>query len=137
MNKECGVCLQEKECIDKKYINCTHNMICNECFVRSIKMCYCRLEYGEFIHTCPYCRDCVYYENAEVYGILKEVGDNNNTCDHDKKGAKIYVTNHEICSEKNTIRECEIKSCGCLFNIKEKEVKINDSFESVKKYMEL
>ena len=108
----CMICLNsltESEKVSKKYTNCpADHIVCQKCYIRVLKICFCKSRQGEVMYKCPLCRNKHYYKNKEVYKVLEDINRGNHT---------LYLTPHGECKTThgipNLIRKCTFMECGC------------------------
>lgn len=74
------------------------HIICENCFLKILKICYCESKFGNILYLCPICRAKKNIKNKEMYSLIND--------------SKIILYSHSECQQFEYV-ECKFKNCGC------------------------
>jgi len=104
----CCVCEDSNTIVESVYSKCPSNhIICRNCFLSILQMCYCTGNVGQLIYKCPLCRNEHNVSNSDMNEMLINFNGVSDMC----------VRVHGKCENNNMVKRCQFDKCGCRTNI--------------------
>lgn len=103
-SENCCVCGENQElCTECPY----NHIICKNCYLSVLQICYCKNKLGNVVYRCPLCRNEHILENKDMNSILLNLINSEYIC----------LKVHKLCEYKELTKKCQFKKCGCRKNI--------------------